>query len=85
MIKLLKEYKNVFMWKYTEIPGVDKEVSCHKLNVLPSAILVKQNTRTYKAKLDLKISEEVQRMLTVGFIVPIQNPDLAVQHRAHGK
>lgn len=39
-IKPLLEFKDLFVWNYTEIPGVDKEVSCHRLNVFPSAIPV---------------------------------------------
>jgi len=54
--------------------GLDEKVSCHKLNVMPSAILVKQATRMYKHELDLKIKEEVQRLLAAGFIKSIQHP-----------
>lgn len=34
---LLKEYKDVFSWKYEEMPSLDPKLVTHKLNVDPKA------------------------------------------------
>ena len=33
LILLLKEFKNVFVWDYSEMPGLDPELVVHTLNV----------------------------------------------------
>ena len=53
------------------MPRVDKEVRFHKLNVLSSAIPIKQSTRIYKPKLDLKIKADVEQLLAARFIEKI--------------
>lgn len=45
VIKLIQEYKYVFTWNYIEIPGLDRDVSCRNLNIMPLAILIKQTIR----------------------------------------
>ena len=41
LIALLKEYKDVFTWKYEEMPGLDPKLVIHKLNANPKAKPVK--------------------------------------------
>ncbi|KAG9450338.1 hypothetical protein H6P81_010303 [Aristolochia fimbriata] len=40
---LLREYRDIFAWNYTEMPGLDPRVAVHKLAVHPSVRLVKQS------------------------------------------
>jgi hypothetical protein len=35
LINLLKEYQDVFAWKYDEMPGIDPGLVAHSLNVEP--------------------------------------------------
>ena len=35
LILLLKEFKDVFAWDYSEMPGLDPELVVHTLNVDP--------------------------------------------------
>ena len=37
MILLLKEFKGVFAWDYSEMPGLDPGLVAHTLNVDPKA------------------------------------------------
>lgn len=55
-------------------PGLDPELTTHKLNVLPSAYPVRQATRFFRPELEVKIKEEVKKLLEVDFIAPIQHP-----------
>uniref|UniRef100_A0A2N9FNQ7 Integrase catalytic domain-containing protein n=1 Tax=Fagus sylvatica TaxID=28930 RepID=A0A2N9FNQ7_FAGSY len=38
LINLLKEYQDVFAWKYDEMPGIDPGLVAHSLNVEPGAV-----------------------------------------------
>ena len=40
MILLLKEYKDIFIWGYSEMPGLDLGLVVHTLNVDLEAKLV---------------------------------------------
>ncbi|RDY06282.1 hypothetical protein CR513_09767, partial [Mucuna pruriens] len=41
LIKLLKEYADVFAWSYQDMPGLDREIVEHKLHLLPGSTLVR--------------------------------------------
>ncbi|KAF7113579.1 hypothetical protein RHSIM_RhsimUnG0112100 [Rhododendron simsii] len=71
-IALIRECIDVFAWNYDEMPGLDPRVTTHKLNVVPSARPVKQGVRFYKPDVELKIKDEVVKLLKAGFIKPIQ-------------
>jgi hypothetical protein len=36
LVQLLKDYIDVFAWSFHDMPGLDPEVACHKLNLDPS-------------------------------------------------
>jgi hypothetical protein len=40
LIDLLREYQDVFAWKYDEMPGIDPGLVAHSLNVEPGTKLV---------------------------------------------
>ena len=40
LMLLLKEFKDVFVWDYSEMPGLDPRLVAHTLNVDPEAKLV---------------------------------------------
>lgn len=37
LISLLREYKDVFTWKYEEMPGLNPKLVTHKMSVDPKA------------------------------------------------
>ena len=74
MILLLKEFKGVFAWDYSEMPGLDPGLVAHTLNVDPEAKLVAQPTRIFHTEIEGQIVREVQKLLATGFIKPIQHP-----------
>ena len=41
LIKLLKEFKDVFAWNYSEMPGLDPNLVAHSLHVCPGTRPVK--------------------------------------------
>ena len=42
LIKLIREYINVFAWNYEDMPGLDPQVATHRLNIDPEKKPFKQ-------------------------------------------
>jgi hypothetical protein len=47
LVHFLKANLNVFAWKPSDMLGIPREVTEHKLNIKPSAKLVKQKLRRF--------------------------------------
>ena len=56
------------------MPGLDPRLVVHTLNANPEAKLVAQPTRIFHTEIEGQIVKEVQKLLTAGFIKPIQHP-----------
>ena len=74
LMLLLKEFKDVFAWDYSEMPGLDPGLVAHTLNVDLEAKPVAQPTRIFHIEIEGQIVKEVQKLLAAGFIKPIQHP-----------
>ena len=55
LVSLLSEFKDVFSWYYSEMPGIDEDVVVHRLNVMPNAKPIKQQERVFNQGLEEKI------------------------------
>ena len=69
---LLKEFKDIFVWKYTNMKGLDPKFCMHKINLKKDVILVV--SQRYKMNLNYAraIKEELDKFLKVGFIYPLE-------------
>uniref|UniRef100_A0A2N9GEB1 Integrase catalytic domain-containing protein n=1 Tax=Fagus sylvatica TaxID=28930 RepID=A0A2N9GEB1_FAGSY len=74
LVELLKEYQDVFAWQYDEMPGIDPKLVAHSLNVEPGTKPVVQPMRTFHPEVEAEITQEVKKLLSAGFIKPIQHP-----------
>ena len=74
LVALLQKYRDVFAWTYDEMPGLDPGVVVHSLNVDPRVRPVVQPARVFHTEVEAQIIQEVKKLLTVGFIKPIQHP-----------
>ena len=68
LIQFLKENLDVFAWSHEDMPGIAPEVIQHKLNVNPERKPVQQRRRVFTPNLDQAVTDEVAKLLTVGFI-----------------
>uniref|UniRef100_A0A2N9GTA9 Reverse transcriptase domain-containing protein n=1 Tax=Fagus sylvatica TaxID=28930 RepID=A0A2N9GTA9_FAGSY len=75
MIKFLKDNLDVFAWTHDDMPGIDPTTICHKLNVDPSIRPIKQKRRVFAPDRNQAISDEVEKLLTAGFIREVFYPD----------
>ena len=70
---LLQKYRDVFAWTYDEMPGLNPGLVVHSLNVDPGRPVV-QPARVFHTEVEAQIVQEVKKLLTAGFIKPIQHP-----------
>ena len=75
MIKFLKDNSNVFAWTHEDMPDIDPLAICHRLNVDPSIRLIKQKKRLFAPHRNQAIFDEVEKLLTAGFIREVYYPD----------
>ncbi|KAI5399128.1 hypothetical protein KIW84_064489 [Lathyrus oleraceus] len=61
LIKLLREYSDIFAWSYEDMPGLDTEIVQHFLPLKPECVPVKQKLRRTHPDMAVKIKEEVQK------------------------
>ena len=59
LILLLKEFRDVFTWDYSEIFGIDPRLVVHTLNVDLGAKLVAQPARVFHTKVEEQIIREL--------------------------
>ena len=74
LIDLLREYSDVFAWSYQDMPGLDSEFVEHRLSLKPECPPVKQKLRRTHLDMAVKIKEEVQKQIDVGFLVTAEYP-----------
>ena len=67
LIDLLREYSDMFAWSYQDMPGLDSDIVEHRLSLKPECPLVKQKLRRTHPDMAVKIKEEVQKQIDVGF------------------
>uniref|UniRef100_A0A2N9I1Y1 Reverse transcriptase domain-containing protein n=1 Tax=Fagus sylvatica TaxID=28930 RepID=A0A2N9I1Y1_FAGSY len=70
----LENIKMLFAWQYDEMPGIDPKLVAHSLNVEPGTRPVVQPMRTFHPEVEAQITQEVKKLLSAGFIKPIQHP-----------
>ena len=74
LILLLKEFRDVFSWDYSEMSGLDPGLIVHTLNVDLRVKLVVQPAKVFHMEIEKQIVKEVKKSLVAEFIKPIQHP-----------
>ena len=67
-MKFLKANVDVFTWNAYDIPGINPELACHRLNVNPEAILCKQPPRRSSKDHAEAVRVEVNKLKQAGAI-----------------
>ncbi|KAL0458739.1 UNVERIFIED_CONTAM: hypothetical protein Slati_0501100 [Sesamum latifolium] len=70
----LRTNSNVFAWSVHDLTGIDPRVMVHKLNVDPNFRPVRQKKRNIGQERN-EIIKEVEKLLTAGYIRPVQYPE----------
>ncbi|KAI5387049.1 hypothetical protein KIW84_073268 [Lathyrus oleraceus] len=74
LIELQREYVDVFSWSYEDMPGLDTDIVQHFLPLKPECVPVKQKLRRIHLDMAVKIKEEVQKQIDMGFLVTSTYP-----------
>ncbi|KAK8955117.1 hypothetical protein KSP39_PZI001888 [Platanthera zijinensis] len=74
MLECIQKNVDVFAWSATEMPGIDANVACDRLNLNPEARPIQQKKRSTADKLAEPIREEVAKLLKADFVSEIQYP-----------
>ncbi|RVW17487.1 Transposon Ty3-G Gag-Pol polyprotein [Vitis vinifera] len=75
LIQLLRLYLDVFAWSYEDMPGLDSSIVHHRLPLLLHARSVKQKLRQLHHHWSLQVKKEIQKQLSVGFLLVIEYPE----------
>ena len=75
LIDLLRSYLDVFSWSYEDMLGLDSSIVQHHLPILPHARPVMQKLRRLHPRWSLKVKEEIQKQLSVGFLSVVEYPE----------
>jgi hypothetical protein len=68
---LFQEYRDIFSWSYTEMPGLDPSIVKHRIDTWPDITPVRQKQRPLHPSKAAAIKAEIDKLRTAGFIYPI--------------
>ena len=89
LVQFLKENLNVFIWSHEDMPGISPRVIEHKLNVNPKMKPIQQKQRAFTPERNQTITNEVNKLLTAGFIREVYYPEwltnVVLVKKANGK
>ena len=72
---LLQEFMDVFAWDYSNLKGMDPQVYKHKINLKEDAVPVIQQRYRMNPNYAKQVKEELDKLLSVGFIVPVDRAE----------
>ena len=71
MQSTLRQNYDIFAWTHSDMKGIDPSITSHKLNVLPTARLIRQKVKRFH----LVIRIEIDKLLESEFIRDVDYPD----------
>ncbi|KAA3459221.1 RNA-directed DNA polymerase (Reverse transcriptase), Ribonuclease H-like protein [Gossypium australe] len=68
LIKLLLEFKDVFVWSYQDMPGLSTNIAVHRIPIKEECKPVQQKLRRIRPNVAVKIREEIKKQIDAGFL-----------------
>ena len=75
LVDFLRNNKDIFAWKPSDMPGIPREVAEHALKIHPDSKPVKQRLRRFDKEKRRAIGEEIAKLLAAGFIREVYHPE----------
>ena len=69
---LLKQYKDVFAWSFEDMKGLDPAFCQHQIHLNKVAKPVQQRRYRLNPNYIIRVKEEIDKLLKVGFIRPVK-------------
>jgi hypothetical protein len=73
LIDFLRANINIFAWSPSDMPDIPREVAEHALEIRAGSKPVKQHLRRFDEEKRKVISEEIHKLLEVGFIKEVHH------------
>jgi hypothetical protein len=70
--ELLVNYCDVFAWSYKDLKGILREICEHKIELVVNVQPIKQRQYIMNLNYALKVKEDLDKLLSIGFIYPIE-------------
>jgi len=68
---LFREFQDVFIWHYEEIPSIDPSIVQHDIKVYENDKPIRKKLRLINHRKEAAIKAEVEKLLKAGFIYPL--------------
>ena len=68
LLSLLREYRDCFVEKYEDMPGLSPDLVCHWLPTYPGRRPVRQDGRFMRTETQIAVKEEIENMHRSGII-----------------
>jgi hypothetical protein len=75
LVDFFRTNKDIFAWKPSDMPGIPREVTEHKLLILPGSKPVQQRLRHFDDERHRAIGVEIAKLLAAGFIKEVYHSD----------
>ena len=89
LVQFLKENLDIFAWSHEDMSGISPKVIQHKLSVDSKIKPVQQKRRVFAPERNQEVTDEVNKLLLVGFIRKVYYPDwlanVVLVKKANGK
>ena len=72
---LVDEFSDTFAWSYNKLRGIPRGMVEHGISLIPCARPIRQNERRMNPQLHLLVRAELEKLLKVEFIKPIEITD----------
>ena len=73
--ELLHEYQDLFLTKFTDLKGIIRYLGVMKITLKPDAKVFKQRPYHLNLKYKEKVHVELDKMLAIGIIEPVEESD----------
>ena len=73
--QFFERYKSVFAWTYLDLRGVPAEICEHKIILEDNAKPIRQRQYRMNPKYSLMVKEEIDKLLSCGFIFPVPHSE----------
>ncbi|PON71436.1 hypothetical protein PanWU01x14_072330, partial [Parasponia andersonii] len=74
LLGFLRQNQDVFMWSHDDMPGIDPAHACHRLNIDPNFLSVRQRPRRFAPRKNRAINKQVETLLENGLIMKCVYP-----------
>ena len=73
--ELIDEFSDTFVWSYDELKGIPREMVEHRIPLILGGKPVRQKERRMNPQLQLVVKAELERLVQVGFVKPVEITD----------